>query len=538
MFRRLLLLASLAAGAAVAAAPHALAAVPPCAPAQPAALSSAHFTVTFNDDPANANVGPVETSSVAGSVLAQAEQDYAAFAALGYPAPLTSGGKTQIHIVDLSSYQLSSWNCPGDINLDASALTDPQGPGYTIAFDVFEEVEYTYGSIDGWLAQGLASWAAWKSLGYPEASTAVLGPYDMSLDCQYTSSTSQTCATDGYTNLGASRWPFYEYLTERFGTGFVPTLLADAAVAPNTLSGLQTALASKGTDLATEYGAFTTKLLAGGWSAQQLNLATVPVTGNPILTGTKTADIPAQTFGVDHLATRFVEIDRGDAKAPAHCYAATLTLNVSLPAGVTSSPVFYWAQAGSTPLPLAVSGGSATASIPWDTCSWKIHGYLSLPNTSTSVNGALFAVSGHLDVSGTEVTSTPPSVPASTYGNAVDVGSGAVAPTISVFGPLLVTLPAQATQLELIVASNAEGAVHGTLGGTDLGRRTLTPGENVVRFALPKGTLRRLRSSSALANVLTLSPVSADGTATGKALAVKVVVAPSRLHRAKPKRKQ
>ena len=50
----------------------------------------------------------------------------------------------------------------------------------------------------------------------------------------------------------------------------------------------------------------------GGWSATVLNAATIPVSGTPINTGATTGAIPTQSFGVNHLATKFVEIDRGD----------------------------------------------------------------------------------------------------------------------------------------------------------------------------------------------------------------------------------
>jgi hypothetical protein len=527
MLRRALLLLLVAAGFAVATSPSAFAANPPCSPAQPQQRSSTHFTVTFNDDTANvALAGPAITATQAGAVLATAEQQYNALSALGFPAPVPAGGgKVVIHVVDLTSYQLSSYNCVGEINLDSASLTDT----FTLGFDIFEEIEFNYGNTDGWLVQGLASWGGWKSIGYPEASTAHLGPWEMSLDCALSASrTSQLCSTDRYTSLGLSRWPFYEYLAERFGTTFISTLLTDTnAAGGDGLTGLQNALASQGTTLSSEYGAFTTKLLAGGWTAQQLNLTTPPITGSAILTGTQTGDIPAQSFGVDHLATKFVQIDRGAASAPAHCYAANLTLKVTIPTGVTTQPVFYWAQAGSAPVPLTISGQKANAVIPWDTCSWKIHGFLSLPNTTLNMDSALFTVSAHLDVLPTEVTSTTPAAPANGYGNATDVSSTDGVPSISVFGPLLLSLPATAKQLEVVVQASNVGALRATLGSLDLGQKKLVTGTNVVTYALPAGVLQKLRTSAAAAaNVLTLSPLSSDGKVTGTPVSLKVTVQP------------
>src|SRR4051812_37593870 len=225
MVRRVLL-PLLVVCAAAALAPGAFAANPPCSPVQPASLSSAHFSVTFNDDTANAGGGPPITVLQAGSLLQNAEQSFNALTAMGFPAPMKlGGGKTLIHVVDLTTYKLSSYNCPGEINFDAGTLASADQTAFATGFDVFQEIEWTYGAIDGFLMQGAASWAGWKSLGYPPSSTVTLGPWEMSLDCTPSSLTSQECGTDGYTNLGLSRWPFYEYLAEQYGVSFISTLL-------------------------------------------------------------------------------------------------------------------------------------------------------------------------------------------------------------------------------------------------------------------------------------------------------------------------
>lgn len=533
--RRLLLPLVAAAGLAAAFSPSAFAATPPsCTPTQPQSLSSTHFTVTYNDD---TGAPEAVTSAEAGDLLAAAERAYAAYAAQGFPAPLTSGGKTNFHILDLSSFKVSSIICPGDIDFDVATLRSDRD--YSASFDVFAEIEDRFGGFGGWLNQGAASWAAWSSLGYPAASTADLGPWEMSLDCDSAASPYANCSTDGYANLGQSRWPFYEYLAERFGTTFILEALADAQSAGSNLTGLQDALVAHGSTLGAEYGSFTTKLLAGGWTAAPLNLALPPLAGTPILTGAITGNTTPQTFAVDHLATRFIQIDRGDGSADHRCYSATLTINVTLPSGVTSQPVFYWAQANNAPVKLTVGGTSATASVPWDTCTWGAHGYLSLPNTSTSPDGAVFTVSTHIDVSTTEVTATPPSTPANTYGPSTDVGSVDVAPTVSVFGPLVLDLPATATQLLLVVEANAQGSLHGALGSLDLGSASINPGENVVKYALPAGVLQTLRASAAVSNILTLSPTSQDGRVTGAPVTIKVSVEPAQKARAaKPKAKQ
>jgi hypothetical protein len=82
-------------------------------------------------------------------------------------------------------------------------------------------------------------------------------------------------------------------------------------------------------------------------------------------------------------------------------------------------------------------------------------------------------------------------------------------------------LSATAKQLRIIIQSNGEGSVRARLGSLDLGTRLLRPGGNDLRFTLPKGLLARLRVSAAT-NVITLTPVSADGTEVGTAVTQRV----------------
>ncbi|MEP6812400.1 MAG: hypothetical protein ABI990_05370 [Actinomycetota bacterium] len=68
--------------------------------------------------------------------------------------------------------------------------------------------------------------------------------------------------------------------------------------------------------------------------------------------------------------------------------------------------------------------------------------------------------------------------------------------------------------------------MRGKLGSFDLGKVAIRAGSNDVRFTLPKTLLKSLRrSASSGSNVLTLTPVSTDGSATGAPLVRKVSVA-------------
>jgi hypothetical protein len=526
--RRLVLLAAAVSALTALAAPHARAALPSCTPALPRSISSAHFMVSYTDDPTAPNyVSEVQ----AGAVLAAAERSYASYTGMTFPPPTVGGsGKTELYLLDLSTFHLSAIYCNGSADLDAATVLADLD--YNVASTIFNEIEYLYGGTDSWLMNGAAAWAAWHSLGYPSESISDLGPFDVSLDCS-SAYDKANCSKTGGENLGVTRWPFFEYLAEKFGNPFIIDIFNAASTAGSGLAGLQNALAAKGTTLSAEYGAYAGKLLSGGWTATPLNVATIPISGTKIQTGISSGAVAAQSFGVNHLATKFVEIDRGDGSGSHACYAASLTLTVQIPAGVTSQPTFYWTGGGSTAVPLAVSGSTATATVPWDTCAWQNKGYLSLPNTSL-VDGTSFTVSGTLTVDFTKpASSAVPPAQSSQYGQTVDASTVSSVPTLSLFGPQLLRLASNASQLRLIVQSNAEGRVSASLGSVSLGTFGLRPGGNDLRLALPAGILTRLRASAST-SVLTLTPTALDGTA-GAVISRTIAVTPAKT--VKPKKR-
>lgn len=531
MVRRLLLAALLCALAGGFGAARAHAAIS-CPDPQPRSLSSPHFDLTFQDLHGSSSA---ITQSQAQRVLSTAEQAWDTFVSMGFTPP---AAPLKLDILDLSPESVSAIYCFGGFDYDSTSL-DTQGADKTLYASVFTQFAYGRGAVDPWLVSGLSEWAAFKALGYPSFSTSDLGPWDISLDCLPTFDPqgveNPTCSKTGYENNRESHWPFYEYLAEKYGSpAFVKELMDDVA-SSDGISGLQTALAAHGSTLPTEYGNFAGKLLSGGWTAAPLNTVSPP-TSATIQTGVLTGDTAPQSFRLGHLASRFVQIDRGDGSGDHKCYAATLTINVTLPSGVASHPVFYWAAANSAPVALNVSGSTATATLPWDTCLWTSHGYLSLPNESTTTDNAYFTVSTHLAVTSTETTASAPAAPANTYGNSTDTTSaqGGV-PAISLLGASTIKVKSNAKSLTVVVQSTDQGLVSGAIGSSDLGKLTLVPGTNKLVFTLGSNTLRRLRTASAAGDrVLTLTPLSADGKVAGTAVTLKLsVVAPTQQVKAK-----
>jgi hypothetical protein len=119
----------------------------------------------------------------------------------------------------------------------------------------------------------------------------------------------------------------------------------------------------------------------------------------------------------------------------------------------------------------------------------------------------------------------------------IQVTAADVAPTLFLFGPEILSVTPQDTQLRLIVESNGSGSVQIKLGSVVLGTVPVRGGNNDLRVKLPSGLLRALRRAASASNVLTLTPTSPNGTTTGQAVTRTVSVLTTSKHKAKQHRK-
>ncbi|HJX47889.1 MAG TPA: hypothetical protein VJ375_08585, partial [Gaiellaceae bacterium] len=554
----------------------------------PNTLDSPNFRIHYQSDHIVAPAWAI-TQTQAGDIAALAERALAAIQADGYPRPLSDGalggdGRIDIYIDDFSSL-INAFNTPtGFTKWDTNGPTSSgfielagnlQGSGasaftqHVIAHQLFNLLQLAMWLpaqlSDYWLLTGSAEWMGFRVDGYPAPASAKLGPADMSLDCRDpfggslggpidTFPPSNLCDLQSdYRGNGDSRWPFFEYLSEKYGAGFVKDIFAQGlAGAPTAIAAVDAALKAKGTDLATAYNAWALDAVTSGWSVSSLQTLRPTPYGPTVFTGASTTDklfagsmptvkVPTLKVTVNHLSTRYLKFERGlevGGSISTVCWKATLTLTVSIPAGTSSQPVFFWDGSTTVTTPLSINGNTATAAIPWDTCTWDSgEGFLSLPNASNPlsptgiVDAADFVVSAKLDLSSpltqvTAVVPTTPPVPVTVTGPVVSAPSSDVAPTITVFGPQLLTLSSTATQIRLIVSASSEGQVKASLGFLTLGTVNLRAGNNDVRFTIPKGTLGTVRRSAVASNVLTLTPTSATGAATGTAVTRTISVTP------------
>jgi hypothetical protein len=505
----------------------------------PNTIASTHFVVHFQSDLLN-NSSYAITQTQAGDIAANAERAYAAELADGYPAPpsdvLVDGDpRIDIYVDNLSGTGALAYSQPdtgsspdtGYIVLDG---TTPEAAfaEHTIAHELFHLVQFgiwlSSQTSDYWLYEGTAEWMGYRVDGY--AGSFDLGPSDMSLDCRDPLGANECDTSDDYLNNGYSRWPFFEYLAEQYGSSFVKDVFAQGqAGAATATAALANALAAKGTTLADVFNNWATVQMTGGYTATALQ-ATRPHPYAVVQTGAKSATLPVERAAVNHLAARYIEFDRGNGDPSAACYAATLSLTVTIPAGTSSKPTFFWDVVGSTPVPLSINGSTATAAIPWDTCTWETAaGYLSLPNASQTVDSSDFVVNSTLTVDTTKPASpsTAPD-PVSVWGPVVQVPAVQLPPSIYVYGPELLTLSAGDKQLRLVVESSGDGSLQATIGSTSLGAGTLQAGNNDLRFTLPASLLAALRRSANLSNTLTLTPVAVSGGAKGKPVTRRVLI--------------
>jgi hypothetical protein len=530
----------------------------------PYAVDSVNFRVHYQSN----RLGPsgiyAITETQAGDIAALAERALTAELADGYPRPLSDGtlggdGRIDIYVEDYSKYPgvlgAADWDtfaptASGSIDL-AGNVPEKAFSQHTIAHELFHLIQFAiwippYES-DDWLLEATAEWMGFRVNGYPTGNGVV--PLAMALDCRDPFGTDPAVPPtydwdkcdrkDDYLGDGYSRWPFFEYVISNQGAGFIKDIFAKGrAGAGSAISSLAAALAAKGTTLAETYNNWIAADVRGGYSVPTLQAKPPEVYGAPIRTGTATAKLAAQKVSVNHLSARILQFDRGGGSATGSCYAATLTLTVTIPAGTLSKPVFYWNMPGTEVVVLSVNGTTATANIPWDTCEWPTgHGYLTLPNASTNVDAADFVVNASLAVNQSvpaTASAPPPGMVVTTP--VVPVPAGDPALTLSVFGPQLLKFSPTVKQIRLIVESNASGTLQATLGSVALGSQPLRIGNNDVRFTLPAGIFQSVRRSASSSYLLTLTPVSSGGSA-GTAVTRQVTIAAADTPTKKPAKK-
>lgn len=490
----------------------------------PESMQTTRFKVHFTGDPASP-ASPVTRQQI-GELAGNLERAYTLMTGeWGFPAPLDDGdGLVDVYVTDLDPVKALGLAFPdagtnqtsGYIHIDDDATELAE----LATHELFHLVQFgIWAPMEGWLAEATAEWAGFRFLDFPSILkdkegedvpiTDVLGMPDMSVDCD-----GDGCGLSEYEDGGYSRWHFFQYIHEKIGTGVVEDIFDRARTTNNpgvpNVTFVDQALLAKGKTLADAFTDWHVANMGGTYTAAGLK-GIVPPRYSTTQTGLETATLPAQKVTVNHLAARYLSFKRGDGTGDEVCYAATLNLSVTLPTGVSARPYFWWTKKDSTPTPLAVSGSSASLSLPWDTCTWPTEeGILSLPNASLSIDGAVFTVASSITVD-TKTITTPSAPPPGSYtGPTVPAPLVAEPPAIAVYGPEVLRVSRRTRVLRIVVFSSGPGKLEAKLGGAKLGSRTLRTGNNDLRFTLPRSVVRSLAARGTL-TLTSLSPSGATG---------------------------
>jgi hypothetical protein len=483
-------------------------------------LSTDNFTIHFTGDTDTDHATMRQWVGELGANLEWARDTYVN--QWGYPAP-ANVGPIDVYILDLESEYGEDWagvlgvailDAPGNqapvhFEIHPAAIRDPQ----IAAHEMFHAIQAAmYTGAPSWLYEATAEWAAYRLLDYPGSSSPFHEP-DNSLDCQAVGF-GIPCGLSGYESGGYSKWTFFQYLHERYGANVVKELWQQVqAVSSSAYDGddaIRDVLAGKGASLTDVFGDYTVAMLTGSFQTPLL-AGKAPVVHATGLTGSENGSLAPLRVAVNRLAVRFVQL-RAPSPDTSLCYAATLTLTVTLPAGVTSRPHVF-ATGTRTLTALSVNGTTATASIPWDTCSSEAPAYVSLPNTSQTLDGRMFVVNASVTVDKTKIVSpkTPPPG-AAVIGAVVAAPTEDPAPELSFYARNVMRLAADSRVLRLVFFSSGTGRVRVAFNGQQVVLLKVRAGANAASVRLPKPARRFSASSRAVLELTALSPAGAPGS--------------------------
>jgi hypothetical protein len=516
-----------------------------------ATLASDHFLIHWSRD-----VSPCPGAAIsqehAGEVLGMAERAYALYASWGYTAP---GYLADISVDDFTAGCIAHGSIPlgNPPPLDRwDAVLDPVAPGvdevhlnvasgleyHVIAHEVFHLFAdaVAAGAADQWLHEGLAEWASVRA---NAAAGGLELNADRTMDC-----VGSECGDSEFDRNGYPGWMLFEYLAERFGDAKVKSVLDTAAANPGW-SGTQvlsSVVQPLGRTLGKFFEDYTIARLTGNFTFEAL-AGVLPTTQATIVVGSSSGAISPVTLAVNHLAVRFVDFAHGLDTDTGACYSASLALKVLLPAGVATAPYYSANVKGSVVQAFAISGNTASLTVPWNTCGASPHAYVSLPNEtndvapSTALDGREFTISGTVTVDKTKpaaASEAPPGVKIT--GSVIQTPTTDPAPALTLHAPELIRVSTKTRLLRFIVFSSGDGTLKATLGATWLGSAGLHAGNNDIRYVLPTQLIRSLRKTNTPANVLTLTSYSSggtQGTSVTRRVAMKPVPKPP-----KPKRRR
>ncbi|MGE5691259.1 MAG: hypothetical protein ACM33B_11960 [Pseudomonadota bacterium] len=488
-----------------------------------------HVAVHWNTDEASQVACPNPSEyhqPEAGETLAAAEAAYDLWVTKrGFPPPVDDGdGKLDVYVYDTSPaagiFDHDGPGGPGTWPAWVALTGDEAKQAHWVGTAVFyASTMAMWGVWQDWFTFGTAEWAGLTAGGFPEFASLLQAP-DIALDCYDT-----PCAETLFLSNGQARWPFFQYLTDRFGNDVVrdvwERVAARAGTTADGVGALGDVLAAKGTTLTDVFNDFTGATAAGAVNAPNI-AGDAPTTFATMAPGVAVGTKQVQKVAVNHLSARFVKLVPGSG-AGGVCFPATLTVEVALPAGTGARPSFYAKDYGGLKA-FTVAGSTATLVTPWDTCTWTDRAALvGLPNPSTTADGQEFTVT--TTITGVDLTTiVSPDAPAEPKEPRPTVPTaGAVPPPVLTFhGPATVPVARDGGLTLAFFASN-RGSVEIEAAGKRLKTVKVRAGRNVVKLRLPgartaKGTRANLASRPARLVLTAVSPTGEVGRTVSRRL--------------------
>ena len=471
-------------------------------------VETAHFVVHYTTEEGDRNRFSPEQATQAASY---AEDAYAKEVGdWGFPAPRDDGdGKTDIYVFyqpdgNGGGFAPPDWPPGPDRTTSAWIELDPRyvSSRWVHMHEFFHVLQFARFTHWRWLTEPTAEWAHFEAVG-AAGWPGYLAHSWVPLDC-HSFDDHGACEGD---SLGYGKWIFFEYLSRRYGgPDFINDIgkalaargAADRSTIPSGVGALEDVLAAHGSSLTEAYLGYVRSSLARDWLLP--GLASYGPQTDVAWTGEQS---PEWTVSVDHLSARYLRLYSRNLEP---CEPATLRVEVTLPAGLDTTPVLkdYTTGGRGTEL-MQVEDGVARAELPWSTCGLTAD--LGLPNVSTTADDQRFVVRTSVEVDhAAQEEPTPATQPASPPPAVVPVREPGVAP--DVVPRLRVRLPRTARRggpIVLNVRASTDGRVE----------VLVTPG---VRrsFDVIRGpnrlTVRLPRSLRAGRHRLVLVPLSPAGT--------------------------
>ena len=504
-------------------------------------MTSTHFAIHYTASLDDTDSDPTTTNTFAqqsaGDLLVLAEKAYAGLTALGYAPPVDDGdGRIDVFVKDLVDpmFGFATPDNPASAQSSGWIVLDPEFATsvHPITHELYHLAQFAiWTGSQTWLTEAAAEWSGLRLAEYPAYGLSLFDAPGVSLDCY-----GPTCGASGYEQGGYNRWVFVEYLVERFGTGFVEEVFERARDLPSTgapLVPLDAALTARGTSVSGVFFDFARQQMTGGYTVAGLQ-GRQPAPAASVFTGITSATLDPKSIVVNHLAARYVAFKPAleSTVVSTPCYAATMNVTVTVPAGIGGTPVWYWDGPGGAATELALVGSTATLSVPWYTCSTSYRGLLMLPNTSLATDGQEFVVAASLSVDRSRltpvpaaaVTTKPPAI--AIQGGVVPAPDSTLAPEIKLHGPGLLNVTPSSRRVTLVVYSSDTGEVEISVGGVSLGTYHVRAGYNKVRVTVPKAQLRRapggrIRPGRLQLVVTAISPSGGRGMAVRQAVRVR-----------------